>query len=141
MWLYKRTESISSNFGHWFAVVVIGQDGVETSSIIKFDKEPSTIDAILAGQDYALQRTLMDSPTYEIDSMTREVFFSRFTPQEIAMIYAAAAADMNVFAFVKLAEINPTINRTHPKVTQGLQSFEAAGLLAAGRANQILGFA
>lgn len=139
MWTFKEIARIEQSFGTWYALVTLSKGGVPESFFLKFDAEPDAEQAAQAGADLALRKNLDEAPSAPGDSLTREDFFSRFTNAEIALIYKAAQQNDDLFAYVKKMEINPSINRSNADVIAGLQLLEAAGLLAAGRAAQILG--
>jgi hypothetical protein len=77
--------------------------------------------------------------------LTKQQFINCFTPTEMADILTAAktvvAVEAWLFRFDNLtpSEDGTAIDTAEESVIQGVQSFEDAGLLATGRAAQILG--
>lgn len=71
-------------------------------------------------------------------TLTPLEFMSRFTDAELAGIYSAAKVSVEVEVW--LAKFNRTdeVVKTDPRTIGGLQAMELAGLLAAGRAAEIL---
>lgn len=136
---FSRIERIASDFGQWHALVVITKDGVEQAHFLRFDREPSAAQAEKAGKDHALRLNLAEAPNVSLTVVAREDFFARFTNKEISKIYRASNTNDDVLAFVKRLEMQPTLRLNHPDVTAGLQLLEAGGLLAVGRAAEILG--
>lgn len=139
MWTFSSVASIEQAWGQWYALVTLKKDGVEESFHLRFDAEPTAAQASAAGADLALKKNLEEAPAAPGDSIPREVFFGRFTNAEIAAIYQAATQNADLFAYLKKAEINPSVNRKNPDAIDGLQLLEAVGLLAPGRAAEILG--
>jgi hypothetical protein len=137
LWSFVSVARIEQHFGQWYALVTLEKDAQE-SMFIKFDAEPTTEQAAAAGQAMALRRNLDEAPSAPGDSITREDFFGRFTNAEIAAIYQAAGQSADLFAYLKKAEINPSVNRKNEDAIAGLQLLEAVGLLGPGRAAEIL---
>lgn len=71
---------------------------------------------------------------------TKFEFLRRFSPQErIAIRRAIAAGDEIAEDFMALLEMASEVDSDVPELAAGLGYLEASGLLAAGRANEILG--
>lgn len=138
VWSFVEVARIEQQFGQWYALVTLAKEAPE-SFFVRFDAEPTPAQAAAAGADFALKKNLEEAPAAPGDSIPREEFFSRFTNSEIATIYAAANSNADLFAYLKKAEINPSVNRKHAEVIDGLQLLEAVGLIAPGRAADILG--
>lgn len=66
-------------------------------------------------------------------------FLRRFTNAELAGILTAAKSSAAVEVYVKKLDTATEVHLDHPDTTGGINALEAAGLLAAGRAAQILG--
>ncbi len=71
-------------------------------------------------------------------ALTREQFLSRLTPEETAAILTAAKTNVALEAFVLRLTTASYINVTDPATEAGVHALEIAGLLASGRAGQIL---
>lgn len=70
--------------------------------------------------------------------ITSAAFVLRFTPAEFAGIVAAAAVSPAVAGYLAEVTNSPTVNLRHEIVTGGLAAIEAAGLIAPGRAAQLV---
>lgn len=137
MWTFVDVARIESNFGQWSALVTLAKAGVPESFYLNFEAEPTLQQAQQAATRLALKKNIDDGVTVP-NAIPREDFFARFTGKEIAKIYRAANVNDDVFALTKRLEMQPTLRLNHPDVVGGIQSLEAAGLLAVGRANEIL---
>ena len=84
------------------------------------------------------------APVPSVRRLSKLAYMNRFTDAELAGIYAAAKTVVAVEVW--LAKFNATtpeadgtsIDLDDPRTIAGLQGMEAAGLLAAGRAAEIL---
>jgi hypothetical protein len=137
-WSFLSVTRIEQQWGQWYALVTLQKDAPE-SFFIRFDAEPTADQAAAAGADLALKKNIEEAPSAPGDSIARETFFGRFTNAEIAAIYAAAGQNPDLFAYLKKAEINPSVNRKNADVINGLQLLETIGLIGPGRAAEILG--
>lgn len=137
-WSFLSVARIEQQWGQWYALVTLQKDAPE-SFFLRFDAEPAPEQAAAAGADLALKKNIEEAPSAPGDSITREDFFGRFTNAEIAAIYAAAGQNADLFAYLKKAEINPSVNRRNADVIGGLQLLELVGLIGPGRATEILG--
>lgn len=70
--------------------------------------------------------------------LTRLEFLRRFTPTERQAIRSARAQSVELDDFMFLLEMAETIHLDNADVIAGLALLEASGLLAAGRASEIL---
>jgi hypothetical protein len=76
--------------------------------------------------------------------LTKLEFMNRFTDTELANIYSAAKSSIMVEVWLeKLKAASPeadgtSIDLDDPRTVAGIQSLEAGGLIAAGRAAEIL---
>jgi len=71
-------------------------------------------------------------------AFTHLEIMARFTMEELASIYTAAKTTAGVEVWLDMFKLAQEINVTDPQTISGLNSLEAAGLLASGRAAQIL---
>ena len=67
-------------------------------------------------------------------------FMERFTDEELAAIYAAAKTDVRVEIWVDKLKLAEFVDLTDPRIRNGIINLEAAGLIAKGRADEILAF-
>ena len=72
-------------------------------------------------------------------SMDKIYFLQRFTQAERIAIRTAAKSSAALEDFLELLNATTTVNTNDPLTIAGLHTFEQVGLLAVGRANQILG--
>jgi hypothetical protein len=70
--------------------------------------------------------------------ITRLAMKLRMTATERKTIRAAAETNADVYDFMDLLSDSTYIDLTRPETVQGIQTLEAAGLLGAGRADEIL---
>lgn len=71
-------------------------------------------------------------------TLTKFQFLSRFTKEERILIRNTAKTNDQLFDFMQMLELSGEIQLTNPETTSGVRFLEVAGLLAAGRADQIL---
>lgn len=76
--------------------------------------------------------------TSRVTTMSTLDFLSRFTPAERASIRAAAQSIPLVDDFLFLLQMAGGVDVTDSRTTTGVTALEAGGLLAAGRAAEIL---
>lgn len=70
--------------------------------------------------------------------LSKREFMKRLTPEEYATIKAAAAANSQIEYFWQMFMLSEQIVMTHPDTAAGLEMLEAVGLLAPGRAAEIM---
>lgn len=75
---------------------------------------------------------------FAIATITSAAFVLRFTPAEITAI--TASADANVQGYLQQLNTHPNVVLTDDLTTQGVAYLQSVGLIAAGRAAQILAF-
>lgn len=73
-----------------------------------------------------------------IRALTKLQYMNRFTDKELADIYGAAKVIVQVEIWLEKFKLAAEINLDDPVTIGGLQAMEAAGLLAAGRAAEVL---
>ena len=71
--------------------------------------------------------------------MTRLAFMDQFTNAELVAIYTAAKSSVEIEIFLEKTRAAQDINLTDVRTREGVTSLEAAGLIGAGRAAEILG--
>ena len=78
------------------------------------------------------------TPVPTVRTLTHLQYMNRFTDAELEGIYTAAKAVVRVEVWLAKFNASSEINLDDPYTIGGLQAMEAAGLLAAGRAAEIL---
>lgn len=71
-------------------------------------------------------------------SLTGLQYMTRFTQDELETIYGLADVNLAVRVWVKMFERADVVDLDDARTVTGLQRLEAAGILAAGRAAEIL---
>lgn len=69
---------------------------------------------------------------------TKKEFLLKFTPAEYAAIKAGAASNPTLDYYWTLFNVADNVLKTDPSTIGGINALEAAGLLASGRAAEIL---
>ena len=77
-------------------------------------------------------------PVDEGKVVTKRAFLARITPEEYATIKGAASQNATVDYFWQLFMVSEEIDLAFPDTIAGINMMEQAGLLAAGRAAEIL---
>lgn len=70
---------------------------------------------------------------------TKSEWMSRFTDQELAVIYTAAKQSVAVEIWLERFKVAEYIDASDPRTSAGVHALESAGILAPGRALEILG--
>lgn len=78
------------------------------------------------------------SPIREIKEITKYQYINLFTDNELVTIYTAAKSLVQLEIWLEKFRVAEIIDLKDPKTIEGLQALEAAGLLAVGRAQEIL---
>lgn len=86
---------------------------------------------------------IFTAPTIEtsppIHTLTKLEYMNRFTDAELAGIYTAAKSFVAIEVWLaKFNAVKDDIDLDDPRTVAGVQGLESAGLLAAGRAAEIL---
>lgn len=71
--------------------------------------------------------------------VTRQQFLDRLTPEETAGIIEAAQASSSIAAWILRLENAAFVNLDDPACLMAMESLEIAGLIATGRAQEIIG--
>lgn len=97
---------------------------------------PEFVEQFYAGSYAAVEV----EPTPEVTPriLTKLAYINRFTDEELVGIYSAAKVSVPVEVWLKKFELAEEINLDDERTIAGLHAMEASGLLAAGRANEIL---
>lgn len=75
---------------------------------------------------------------YVVTTVSRLAFMQRFTADERVAIRTAAQSSPAVQDYLELLNVSEEIDLTHALTVAGVQQLEAGGLLAVGRAAEIL---
>lgn len=70
--------------------------------------------------------------------LTKLDYMNRFTDAELAAIYTAAKSSVAIEVWLEKFKLATEINLDDPRTIDGVNALEAAGLLAPGRAAEIL---
>lgn len=73
-----------------------------------------------------------------IIALSKLEFMARLTQSELVAIYTAAKTSVEIEIFLTKFSFTDEIHLNNPELIQNLQAMEAAGLLATGRAMQIV---
>jgi hypothetical protein len=76
--------------------------------------------------------------SYLTTTISKLNFLDRFTPQERIIIRAAAAQNPTVNDYLELLNAAQVVDLTSARTIAGVSALEAATLIAAGRASEIL---
>ena len=71
-------------------------------------------------------------------NLSKLEFINRFTDQELVGIYQAAAVSIPVQIWLDKFKLAEFINTSDPQTISGVNNLELAGMIVAGRANEIL---
>lgn len=71
-------------------------------------------------------------------TLTKLAFMRRFQQQELATVYTLVNTELQVQIWMDMFRLAEEINLDDPLISEGIHSFEAMGVLAAGRAAEIL---
>ncbi len=71
-------------------------------------------------------------------TLTKLEYMNRFTETELAAIYTAAKTVVSIEIWLEKFKLATEINLDDAEMVSGLQAMEAAGLISAGRAAEIL---
>lgn len=71
--------------------------------------------------------------------ITKVAYMNLFTDSELAKIYSAAKTVVQLEVWLERFKMSDTIDLNNPHVQEGLRALESFGLLAQGRAFQIIG--
>lgn len=71
-------------------------------------------------------------------TLTKLEYMNRFHDDELAAIYTAAKSVVQVEVWLEKFKLAEFVSPDDPRTLAGLQALEAAGLLAAGRAAEII---
>lgn len=101
-----------------------------------------SFDTSVIGKRYTEQggwETLPPSPQHPATIWTVLAFRSRFTEDEKRAIYSARANSIDIQIWLDDLAAAEDVRSDDPRMIAGVQGLEAAGLLAPGRAAEIMG--
>jgi len=140
MQVIEKSQTVS---GAWQVRVAITPD---TAAFFKFDHEPSEAEIQRQAEIYALQRQLNEltaAPLPQVEPekvrLTKLAYMNRFTDAELVGIYGAAKQYPAVEVWLEKFKLAEFVDTSDPAVLAGLTALEQAGLLAQGRAAEIVG--
>ena len=70
--------------------------------------------------------------------LTRLEYMNQFTDAELAAIYTAAKSVVEIEIWLEKFKVTTEVDIDDPRTVSGVQALEGAGLIAAGRAQEIL---
>jgi hypothetical protein len=76
--------------------------------------------------------------SYLVTTVSRLAFMQRFTAEERVAIRTAAQSSPAIEDYLQMLNVSEQVDLTHALTVSGVQQLEAAGLIAAGRAAEIL---
>lgn len=74
-------------------------------------------------------------------TLTKLEYMNRFTDTELTGIYTAAKSVVEIEIWLEKFKVTTEVDLTDPRTVSGVQALEDAGLIAAGRAQEILAIA
>lgn len=141
---YQIIEKTQTASGKWQVRVVIDTN---TSTFLSFPSEPTQADIDREAETYALnariaqlqnQPVQMIQPEASSTKISKLDYMSRFTDAELAAVYTMAKQVVQVEIWLEKFKLATDVDLADPRTANGLLALEAAGLLAAGRAAEIL---
>ena len=87
---------------------------------------------------FAAYNHVLQIPEPVVRIMTKREYLGRFTQAERVAIRAAASANPVLDDYLKLMELAQEINLYDPDTVAAVQMLEQSGLIAAGRAAEVL---
>jgi len=141
---YQIIEKTQTASGKWQVRVVIDAN---TSTFLSFQTDPTQADVDRESETYALnmriaqlqnQPVQMIQPEASSTKISKLDYMSRFTDTELATIYTMAKQVVQVEIWLEKFKLATDVDLADTRTKDGLLALEAAGLLAAGRAKEIL---
>lgn len=108
------------------------------ASFVASEEVPTYVPVSAAQYAQNVFGSALNSYATKVLSVPSFKFVQRFTTNEYAAVMAAASGSAELQAYVDKLSASPTVNLTNEDVISGLSMLEAVGLLAPGRAAQIL---
>lgn len=84
--------------------------------------------------------SILDEPIAEVGPrlLTKLEYMERFTDEELGTIFTVAKQSVAVEVWLEKFKLASEINLDDPRILGGLQALESAGILATGRAMEII---
>ena len=139
-WAKSQLLNLDSNLDAYFTVALQAADvTVDTSQAdFKTALEALLDDAYVGYNNGSTYVAPGSTSTAPLPYLTRLGFLSRFTQAELAALYTAAAVNVNIQVYKDKVLASTYIDPAREDTRAGIQALETAGLLAAGRALEIL---
>lgn len=99
---------------------------------------PEFVEAQFPGQYRLVPDLDIEAIPPSVRVLTKLAYINRFTDEELVGIYSAAKVSVPVEIWLKKFELAEEINLDDERTVAGLYAMEAGGLLASGRAAEIL---
>lgn len=141
---YEIIETARTPSGKWQVRVIID---AETSQFFSFPSQPSQAQVDQEAEAWDLQRRLSilrSQPVQEYQpegpgsTLSKLDYMGRFTDVELATIYSAAKTAVQIEVWLEKFKLSSDIDLKDPRTIAGVQALEAVGVLAPGRAVEIL---
>lgn len=100
-------------------------------------KSDEEVLAAIAAQQQQ-QQSAAASDAHAPRPISKLAFMERFTDEELAAIYAAAKTDVRVEVWMDKLKLAGEVDLNDPRTQAGVRALEALGLIAEGRAAEIL---
>ena len=89
--------------------------------------------------EYTGTKTFTTAPALASqDTLSKIDFMGLFTDAELVVIYTAAKTSVPIEVWIKKLEAATEITLSNPATVSGINALESAGLIGAGRAQEIL---
>lgn len=141
---YQVIEKYQTASGKWQVRVVIDDT---QSTFLNFQTDPTQADVDREAEAFAISQRLNELKNTPVDIVQQEIpstrltkldYMNRFTDAELATIYATAKQSPAVEVWLEKFKLSEFVDTADPRTVAGVQALESAGLIAAGRANEIL---
>lgn len=80
----------------------------------------------------------LNTPNRILGPISKLNYMNRFSDKELEGIYTAAKSSIAIELWLEKFKLSEFISLDDPRILQGLQALEAAGLLGPGRSTEIL---
>jgi len=125
-------------FGYYAISLAKPTDAPEGQRYVDSGNGTYDEDAMTYAPDWTLEDApVIPDPNYG-SRISRLAFKLRMTANERKAIRVASESNADLYDFMDLLSDSTYIDLTRPETIQGIQTLEAAGLLATGRADEIL---
>jgi hypothetical protein len=137
-WAKTQLVNLNGQLDEYLTITLQGQGVTKDTPFADFKAavELALPDAYLAST--VVYTAPSSEPVVDLPYITRLAFRNRFTQQEKAAIYTAAQSNVSLQVFMDDLNAATYIDVERPDTIQAINTLETAGLLAAGRAAEIL---